>query len=107
MSEAAAYNRDHYDQLAGERAETLGHAVEERRAWLEANADHAGALLAAEREATADEHLALRDELADRVCSSDPLLDRDAHALGMTTRGPELVPEPPAVDMDLDLDFGP
>jgi conjugative relaxase-like TrwC/TraI family protein len=107
MSDAAAYNRDHYDQLAGERAETLGHAVEERRAWLEANAEHAGTLLAAEREATADEHLALRDELADRVRSSDPLLDRDAHALGMTTRGPELVPEPPAVDMDLDLDFGP
>jgi len=107
MTAAAAYNRDHHDQLAGECAERLGHAVEERRAWLEANADRGGALLAAERETTADAHLALRDELADRVWTSDPLLDRDAQALGMTTRGPELGPEPPAVDIDLDLDFGP
>jgi hypothetical protein len=85
MSAAAAYNRDHYHQLAGERAETLDRAVEQRRAWLDANAGQAAALLAAEREANADQHLALRDELADRVRTSESLLGRDAQALGMTT----------------------
>jgi len=110
MSEAAAYNRDHYDQLAGECAATHGHAVEERRVWLEGNADRAAALLAVEREANVDDHLALRDELADRLGRSDVLLGRDAQALDLAAAPPELTPElapePPAIDADLDLDFG-
>jgi len=109
MTAAADYNRGHYDQLADERSELVDRAAEERHAWLEENADRATALLSEEREASADEQLALRDELADRMCTSESLLWRDAQALGMTRRLPELVPEPPAVDLDLDLDldFGP
>lgn len=107
MTATAEYNRDHYDQLAGEREEAVGCAVEQRRAWLDENADRAAALLAAEREATTDDHLALRDELADRLGSSEALLGRDTQGLDLATRVPEMLPEPPPVDMGLDLDFGP
>lgn len=107
MSAAAEYNRDHYDQLAAEHAETVTLAFDQRSAWLEVNADRAAALLAAEREANTDDHLALRDELADRLGSSGVLLGRDAHARDIATPTPDLMPTPPAVEVDIDLDFGP
>lgn len=107
MTRAAEYNRDHYDQLAGERDETVGRAVEQRRAWLEANTDRAATLLTAGREANVDEHLALCDELADRLGSIESLLDRGGHALDVAVGPREPVREPPAVDAELDLDFGP
>ena len=107
MTVAAEYNRDHYDQVAGESDEIVGRAVEQRRSWLEANADRAAGLLAAERESDVEGHLALRDELADRFGGSEALLERDAHARDIAARGPEVMPEPPAVDFDIDLDLGP
>jgi hypothetical protein len=107
MSSVAAYNRDHYEQLAAERAETVGCAVEQRRGWLAENADRAAALLSGEREARADEQLALRDELADRFGSNEVLLGRDARAADIAAPQPELVLEPPAIEVDLELDFGP
>ena len=106
MTAAAEYNRGHYDQLAGERADTVEQAVEERCAWLDGNADRAAALLAAESDTNIDDHHELRDELA-RLASSEALLGRDAHARDIAARAPELPPELPAVEMDIDLDFGP
>jgi len=107
MSAAAEYNRDHYDHLAAQHAETLTRAFDQRTAWLEGNADRAAALLAAEQEANIDDHLALRDELAARLASSEVLFARDAHARDVAAPAPELMPTPPAVDVDIDLDFGP
>jgi len=107
MSAAAERNRDRYDQLAAEHAQTLTRAYDQRRAWLERNADRAAALLPAEREANIDDHLALRDELADQLGSSELLLGRDAHARDIAAPAQELMPTPPAVEVDIDLDVGP
>jgi hypothetical protein len=87
--------------------ETVEQAVEERWAWLDGNADRAAALLAAERETSIDGHHGLRDKLAARLAGGEVLLGRDALARDIGARGLDLPLEPPAVEMDMDLDFGP